>query len=107
MFVSLEGRSTTMAGQRRAERNLLAAPIRLVRAPRRIVDRAALGLVLVVAVCAWRATPLLAQNSNATIAGTVTDQTGAMVPGAQLTLTLGTSGTVRTATSGSDGNFSF
>lgn len=96
-----------MAGQKRAGRELWTMPMGLVRAPRRIADRAVLGLVLVVAAFAWRATPLLAQNSNATIAGTVTDQTSAMVPGAQLTLTLGTSGTVRTATSGSDGNFSF
>ena len=63
------------------------------------------GLVLVVLLC-W-AIPLHAQNSNASIAGTVTDQSGAMVPNAELTLTLTTSGTVKNFTTGQDGDFSF
>ncbi|MGA2986248.1 MAG: carboxypeptidase regulatory-like domain-containing protein [Terriglobia bacterium] len=63
------------------------------------------GLVLAVLMC-W-AIPVHAQNSNASIAGTVTDQSGAMVPNAALTLTLVTSGTTRNATTGQDGNFSF
>jgi len=62
-------------------------------------------LLSVALACA--STPVWGQNSNATISGTVTDQTGAVVPNAALTLTMGTSGTVRTATSGQDGNFSF
>src|SRR5208282_2446705 len=63
------------------------------------------GLVLVVLMC-W-AIPVHAQNSNASIAGTVTDQSGALVPNANLTLTLVTSGTVKTFTTGQDGDFSF
>lgn len=75
--------------------------------PRRAVDCAIQVAFLVVAGIMWSAMPLLGQNSNATIAGTVTDQSGAVVPGAELTLTFGTSGTVRKAASGQDGNFSF
>ena len=63
------------------------------------------GLVLVVLLC-W-AIPLHAQNSNASITGTVMDQSGAMVPNAELTLTLTTSGTVKKATTGQDGIFAF
>ena len=63
------------------------------------------GLALVVLLC-W-AIPLHAQNSNASITGTVMDQSGAMVPNAELTLTLTTSGTVKKATTGQDGIFAF
>jgi hypothetical protein len=63
------------------------------------------GLVMVVLLC-W-AIPLHAQNSNASIAGTVTDQSGALVPNANLTLTLTTSGTVKNFKTGQDGDFSF
>jgi len=63
--------------------------------------------ILLFVACIVCASPLFGQNSNASITGTVTDQTGAVVPGAQMTLTLGTSGTVRKTTSGQDGNFFF
>src|SRR5579871_4059094 len=47
------------------------------------------------------------QNSNATITGIVTDQTGAVVPGAQVTLTYVVAGTATKVTTGSDGSYSF
>ncbi len=47
------------------------------------------------------------QNSNATISGVVTDQTGAVVPGAQVTLTYVVAGTATKITTGSDGSYSF
>ncbi len=49
----------------------------------------------------------IAQSTNATISGTVTDPTGAAVPSAQLTLTSVATGSVAKTTSGSDGLFSF
>lgn len=61
------------------------------------------AIALAMMLPAW----LRAQNANANIAGTVVDQSGAAVPGAALTLTLGASGTVRRAVSGTDGEFSF
>ncbi|MGH9401508.1 MAG: carboxypeptidase regulatory-like domain-containing protein, partial [Terriglobia bacterium] len=63
--------------------------------------------ILALAVIVWSPILLRGQNSNANIAGTVMDQNGAAVPGANLMLTLGTSGTVRRATTGSAGDFSF
>src|SRR3954451_16968982 len=49
----------------------------------------------------------LGQNINATITGTVTDPTGASVPGAQLALTSIATGTVAKATTNPDGLFRF
>ncbi|MGH9397134.1 MAG: carboxypeptidase regulatory-like domain-containing protein [Terriglobia bacterium] len=63
--------------------------------------------ILVLALSVWWPIALRGQNSNASITGTVTDQSGGVVPGAQLTLTLGTSGSVRKTTTGQAGNFSF
>ncbi len=62
---------------------------------------------LVLTVVISQLVPLHAQNSNAVISGTVTDQSGAVIPNAQLTLTLTTSGTVRTIAAGQDGNYTF
>jgi hypothetical protein len=47
-----------------------------------------------------------AQSSNATIAGSVTDPTGAVVPGAEVTLTELSIGAVAKITTGPDGLFS-
>src|ERR1035441_7940796 len=63
------------------------------------------GLLLAALLC-W-AIPLHAQNSNASIAGSGTDQSGPLLPNPTLTLTLTPSGTARNATTGLDGNFSF
>lgn len=78
-----------------------------LRSPARISGLLVQIAFLVLVLFPWWASPLHGQNSNASIAGTVTDQSGAVVPNAELTLTLGTSGTVRKATTGQDGNFSF
>jgi hypothetical protein len=48
-----------------------------------------------------------AQSSNATISGIVTDQTGAPIPGAEVSLTTTVSGTVTTVTTKEDGLFAF
>lgn len=49
----------------------------------------------------------LAQTSNATIGGTVLDQSGATVPGASVTLTNTVSGTSTTVVTKEDGAFQF
>jgi hypothetical protein len=48
-----------------------------------------------------------AQSFTATISGTVTDPTGAVVPNAAVTLTYAATGTTATTTSGPDGLYSF
>src|SRR6476659_3518257 len=47
------------------------------------------------------------QSSNATISGSVSDQSGAVIPHAEITLKAVDSGNVRKDTSGPDGLFSF
>ncbi|HMG03346.1 MAG TPA: carboxypeptidase-like regulatory domain-containing protein, partial [Edaphobacter sp.] len=47
------------------------------------------------------------QSSSGTVSGTVTDPTGAVVPGAKVTLTNHVSGYTRTAISDSSGQFRF
>jgi hypothetical protein len=47
--------------------------------------------------------PVLAQNPTGSIKGTVTDQQGAVIPNATITVTNKATGVVRTATSGGDG----
>src|SRR5690348_12565088 len=49
----------------------------------------------------------IAQSTNATMSGTVSDPTAAAVPNAQLTLTSVATGAVAKTTSGPDGLFSF
>ncbi|MFC6645293.1 carboxypeptidase regulatory-like domain-containing protein [Granulicella cerasi] len=61
-------------------------------------------MMTLVAAC----TPgLLAQTTGATLSGIVADSTGARIPDAQITLTLGASGSKRTATSNAEGVYSF
>jgi hypothetical protein len=48
-----------------------------------------------------------AQTDTGRVTGTVTDSTGALIPGAGLTLTSTATGAVQTATSGNDGNYNF
>src|ERR1039458_4077245 len=45
--------------------------------------------------------------STAQIRGTIKDPGGAVIPGAQVTLTEAATGTVRTVTSGADGSYTF
>ncbi len=60
-----------------------------------------LFLAAIVPVFAW------AQSSNATISGVVTDQSGAPIPGVEVSLTTAVSGTVTRVTTNDDGLFSF
>lgn len=60
-------------------------------------------------VCFATLLPLLtwAQSSNATLSGIVTDQTGAPIPGVEVSLTAAVSGTVTRVTTREDGLFAF
>ena len=49
--------------------------------------------------------PLYGQTSTATIVGTVTDQTGAVIPGAEITATHVDTGRVRTTTTNERGDY--
>jgi hypothetical protein len=48
-----------------------------------------------------------AQSDTGRVTGTVTDSSGALIPGAAVTLTNTATGVIQTATSGNDGNYSF
>jgi hypothetical protein len=65
------------------------------------------GAVFIALVLLFGAVPttLWAQEITATILGTVTDVTGAAVPGAKVTITNEGTGTVRTTTTDSTGNY--
>jgi hypothetical protein len=63
-----------------------------------------LGLMVLAAVVA---TPLFAQNTTADVVGTVTDSTGAVVPGATVELTNVETQEKRIATSGGGGEYTF
>src|SRR5437879_10907577 len=67
-----------------------------------------LKLIVVLAVSAVMFLPLsFAQKTTGDIRGTVTDQSGAAVPGSALTLTDQATGSVRKTTSNGQGDFSF
>jgi hypothetical protein len=65
--------------------------------------------MLVALLLAWTTFPsaALGQGTTATLSGTVVDTTGALVPGAEATLTNTQSGSVRNTKSNSDGFFVF
>ncbi|MGC2162617.1 MAG: carboxypeptidase regulatory-like domain-containing protein [Silvibacterium sp.] len=65
----------------------------------------ALFSVLLLALLAFLMPAGNAQQLTGTLSGTVLDQTGAVIPGAQITLKNQTSGDIRTATSGASGLF--
>ena len=52
------------------------------------------------------ATSLCAQSTNANLSGTVTDQTGALIPNAQVTVTDKSTGVIHHATTDSNGSYS-
>src|SRR5262249_52083708 len=58
-------------------------------------------------VIAFLASPLFAQQEQGSIRGLVTDQTGAVVPNAAMTLRNQGTSQIRSATSGSDGTYVF
>ncbi|HEX5482260.1 MAG TPA: carboxypeptidase-like regulatory domain-containing protein, partial [Terriglobia bacterium] len=64
-------------------------------------------MILTLVMLAACPASLLAQNANASISGAVTDQSGAVIPGAQVTLTYVVAGTTTRVTTGSDGLYSF
>ena len=62
-----------------------------------------LAFCLVAVVLSLTASPLLAQISTATITGTVSDTTGAVLPGVEVTITNIDNGQTRLAISGDEG----
>jgi hypothetical protein len=62
-----------------------------------------------VLACSWAcfAAPARGQSVNGSLSGTVTDPTGAVVPGAELTLTSEETGVAQHYTGGRDGLYSF
>src|SRR5437867_7131001 len=74
----------------------------------RRVRRALRGAVIVAVaclVCAGIPQAASAQVDTGSIVGTVTDQTGAVLPGVTITVTSLTTGQVRTVVTGSDGRY--
>ncbi len=66
------------------------------------------NLMPIIACLSTLCAPLaLAQNSNASLSGTVTDQSGAAVPGAEVTFTADGTGAVQKFVTGSGGLYSF
>ncbi len=63
-----------------------------------------LALALCLTLCAW---PAVAQSTSGTVTGTVTDPTGAVVPGATVAINNPVSGYSRTQTTDPAGNFVF
>src|ERR1700737_3015599 len=64
-------------------------------------------LGLIVCLAALLPLSVWTQSSNATISGTVTDQTGAAIPGAEVALSATVSGAVTKVITKEDGLFSF
>src|SRR5438876_10122978 len=67
----------------------------------------ALAIVLISGVSVWMPSLAWTQSFNASITGTVSDPTGAAVPGAELTVTAVATSVAKQTTSGPDGLFSF
>jgi Carboxypeptidase regulatory-like domain len=66
-----------------------------------------LAIVAGLLLGAWSATPLRAQSIYGTITGTVSDQSGAVAPGADVSLKNVATGSVRKTTTNSEGYFSY
>jgi Carboxypeptidase regulatory-like domain len=65
-----------------------------------------LALFLVLVICVGSALPMWAQStSTGTVAGSVTDQSGAVVPGATVTLTDASTNVARTTVTNKDGRY--
>src|SRR5579885_1992273 len=67
----------------------------------------AVTIMTAVAVLAIATLPLNAQQTSATLNGTVVDATGAVIPGAKINLKNEASGDMRNGVSNSDGYFTF
>jgi hypothetical protein len=70
---------------------------------RRWLERIALAVV----ICLISSVPVAAQTTSASVSGSVKDAQGAVIPGASVTLTSATQGTVLTTFSDEQGNFFF
>jgi hypothetical protein len=68
--------------------------------------RSSLRLLLSVVCCVVLSLPLFAQKTTGTISGSVTDQAGAVISGADVTATNPSTGETRSAKSGGSGEFS-
>lgn len=66
-----------------------------------------LTVVVVLLLGLWSATPLRAQSIYGTITGTVSDQSGAVVPGATVLLKNAATGEVRKSDTNNEGYFSY
>ncbi len=75
--------------------------------PRAHVRRASFGLQIALAGLALASTPAAAQIVSGALVGVVSDSTGAVVPGASITLTSATTGLSRTTQSDPQGSYSF
>src|SRR5689334_7545498 len=64
-------------------------------------------LLLLISLSCFAPALVWAQGANASISGTVTDPSGAVVPNAELSLRALATGAVMKATSGSDGLYAF
>ena len=73
------------------------------------IKLAVLGILTALAVAMATTVPAFAQASGSTaeVRGQVTDSTGAVIPGAKVTLTDLNKGTARTATTDAEGNYTF
>lgn len=67
--------------------------------------RAGLRLILVTALCGWAALGAVAQRNTGSLAGVVTDASGAVLGNATLTITNVNTGAARTQTTQSTGNY--
>ncbi len=63
------------------------------------------SIELVLASLVFAVTPLFAQQGTSEIAGKVTDDSGAIVPGVAIVITNEATGTIREVTSGADGSY--
>src|SRR5690242_12019019 len=66
-----------------------------------VMYQLARGLVCFLIACS----AVLAQTSTAQISGTIKDETGSAIPGAQIRATQSATGAARSAVSGADGNY--
>ena len=65
------------------------------------------AIVILLGWMCWAVTPAYGQETTAAILGTVTDTTGAAIPGATVTATNEATGRTYTATSSPEGNYEF
>jgi Carboxypeptidase regulatory-like domain/TonB-dependent Receptor Plug Domain len=68
--------------------------------------RTLFGMLAVAVMLGWLAVPLAYAQATGTIAGLVTDESGAVLPGVTIEVTSGATGQTRSAISGADGFFS-